>query len=774
LRNALIPTNLGIEFEGKYTELNNSFQSFKITAGIESNASWLNFYNLTGQQQKYKAWIDADNQYVRNILYNCSQLPSSIANIGKAGVQIASQSNSFSEATTSFLSAIYTEQNNNLPAKLKYGLDAEANTVFNLDLDLDIPIPVFPAVVINVGGGMEANYTNEYSLANGYWVKALPYLQTEMPNPPNPQVSFANAMGVLWNNVISGQTLTELQNVIISHLYNKVIKWFGGKSTTQNVPLNIEGSFLKINSQSIPATMDSLTSKHWKWDENQENDKISDWGKQEILSKYITGVKRLRAAASGLETGIGGYFKFEPAGYDFGDSTLISIKYPDSVVINIGENKLAVFWEDTLGIWHYLPSTPYPDSNKVTAYISHFTTYTLAPIMPNGNYGLNPNVDSIPANGISTVILTSDLIYNADSTLIGDSVLFTIAASRGTILTPDIDTTLAGIQVQTEGSIIQFQLKSDTIASPISLLAISSVGYAKCQKDIKLYDITPPAAPVLTSAIAVNNAVILKWDSVADIDLAGYKIFFDKDTPTPPYNGASSVWGHPSPVNVGMTNSYKLSGLGNDSTFYIAMKAYDISGNESNYSLPVSVFVTPPPSVLAITNDTIFSGSSNCYNATDSIIVAGNGATFIVKNGGSANLIAAKNIAILPGAKVLSGGYIHGYITGEEQFCNLLDGNVNPDKGLIFGEIPVFAKDDTFFKIYPNPTSGKFIIAINKNLRVSTATVNIYNLLGSQVLTNIISTAQPAELSLQNSPNGIYIVQVIVENEVSPAKIIKQ
>jgi len=105
----LIPTNLGVEFEGIYKTQNFSFQNFRLSSGLESNASWLNFYHLSGQKQKYIAWLDIDNSYVRNILFNCSQLPSKIANIGTAGVQIAAQSNTFEEAATSFLSAIYNE-----------------------------------------------------------------------------------------------------------------------------------------------------------------------------------------------------------------------------------------------------------------------------------------------------------------------------------------------------------------------------------------------------------------------------------------------------------------------------------------------------------------------------------------------------------------------------------------------------------------------------------------------------------------------------------------
>ncbi|MEI6455045.1 MAG: T9SS type A sorting domain-containing protein [bacterium] len=775
-RNVSIPSNLGVEFEGKYTSSNGLFQSFKLTAGIESNASWLNFYNLTGQKQKYKAWLDIDNQYVKDLFFNCSHLPSKIANIGKAGVEIESHSNTFEQAVISFLSTVYDEQSHDKPAKLKYGLDAESNSVFNLDLDLEIPVPLCWPVVIKVGGGIETNHTVEYSLANGYWVKALPYLQTEMPNPPGPAQSFATVMDILWQKVISGHPLIELQSVISSHLRNKWIKFWHLKSVTQNVLLNDEGSYLQINFQSIPSALDSLASRHWKWDKNPPVTKALTQEKQKVISKYIKALKKLREVASGLETGIGGYFKFEPEGYVFGDSTLISIKYPDSVVTNIDENKLAIFREDTLGIWHYIPSFTNPDSNRVSAYIRDFTTYTVAPILATGEYGLNPSADSIPSNGISTVTLTSGLMYNADSTLLADGLPFTVSSSRGTILSPDADPSLAGIQVLTQGSTIQFQLRSDTIANSISVMALSVSGYARCQAEVKLFDEIPPAAPVITSAIALDNTVILKWDTVANIDLAGYKIYFDKDSPSPPYNGSASVWGNPSPVNVGLTNTYKLSGLGNDSTFYIAMTAFDISGNESGYSNAVTIFVTPPPSQLEVASDTIVNGASNCYNATDSIIVAGSGAKFIVNSGGSANLVAGQSVILLPGTKVLAGGYLHGYITSNDQYCNLIDTNitVNPSKGIALIDIPVFTEDGPFFRVYPNPTSGKLMISFKQDPEFSKATVYIYNMLGSNVLTDELTVDQSGELSLQNVPAGIYIIKVIIGNQVGTAKIIRQ
>lgn len=386
--------------------------------------------------------------------------------------------------------------------------------------------------------------------------------------------------------------------------------------------------------------------------------------------KYAHSIRQLRQAASGLTFGIGGFYAFEPKGNVFGDSTLITIAYPDSAVIGLDETKLAVYWEDTLGIWHYIPSVPMPDSNKVSAYIHHFTTYTLAPSLPQGEYGFDIAPESIPADGFSSAIALSDMMYNSDSTVISDSTLFTVSASRGTILTSDVDPTRDGTQVFSIGGKISLTVKADTIANPIVVIARSLDGYATAIDSLPLFDLTPPAVPVITAAIPLDGAILLQWNPSVEHDIAGYLVCYDTDTLTPPYNGTANVWGQPSPVSVGISGDYRLPGLKNYETYYLSLRAFDISGNISGYATPVAVALNPPITVLTVSGDTIFATQTECFNATDTLRTGGSGGNFLVKPGGEARLIAGKRITMLSGTRVQPGGYLHAFITTDEQFCS--------------------------------------------------------------------------------------------------------
>ena len=69
----------------------------------------------------------------------------------------------------------------------------------------------------------------------------------------------------------------------------------------------------------------------------------------------------------------------------------------------------------------------------------------------------------------------------------------------------------------------------------------------------------------------------LAWDPNAESDLAGYKVY---------YGTASGTYG--TPINVGNVTTYTLTGLTNAQTYFIAVTAYDTSGQESGYSDEVS------------------------------------------------------------------------------------------------------------------------------------------------------------------------------------------
>ncbi|MEI6435259.1 MAG: right-handed parallel beta-helix repeat-containing protein, partial [Bacteroidota bacterium] len=84
----------------------------------------------------------------------------------------------------------------------------------------------------------------------------------------------------------------------------------------------------------------------------------------------------------------------------------------------------------------------------------------------------------------------------------------------------------------------------------------------------------------------------------------------------------------------------------------------------SSPGLSISVNIAPFLSIgTALITD------SKCYNALQTITVAGGGNTFTVANGGSITMIAGHSIIILPTTTVHSGGFMHAYITTTNNFC---------------------------------------------------------------------------------------------------------
>ncbi|MEI7727628.1 MAG: hypothetical protein WCK09_21145, partial [Bacteroidota bacterium] len=63
------------------------------------------------------------------------------------------------------------------------------------------------------------------------------------------------------------------------------------------------------------------------------------------------------------------------------------------------------------------------------------------------------------------------------------------------------------------------------------------------------------------------------------------------------------------------------------------------------------------------------SGEITCYDATQTITVAGGGTTFTISDGGQATMIAGQNILYLPGTTVVSGGYMLGKIAPNGPYC---------------------------------------------------------------------------------------------------------
>lgn len=104
-------------------------------------------------------------------------------------------------------------------------------------------------------------------------------------------------------------------------------------------------------------------------------------------------------------------------------------------------------------------------------------------------------------------------------------------------------------------------------------------------------------SPVRLSA----STLTLAWDSNAEADLAGYKIYYG--TLSGDYDFTKDV---------GEVTHYTVRGLESETRYYLVLTAYDFSGNESDFSVEVSAVTEAGGSYTPIPEDE----SGGCFIAT--------------------------------------------------------------------------------------------------------------------------------------------------------------
>lgn len=184
---------------------------------------------------------------------------------------------------------------------------------------------------------------------------------------------------------------------------------------------------------------------------------------------------------------------------------------------------------------------------------------------------------------------------------------------------------------------------------------------------------------------------------------------------------------------------------------------------------------TSVPANQQLANIVIPNGVVSCYDATQVLTVAGNGASFIVENGGNATLIAGLKIFLLPGTKVNLGGYLHGTIALGDNYCSP---EANPAVAILVKEtgiIPYIYKRKSFIEVYPNPTNDAVTIRFSKDENLQTdLKVIVYNVYGEMIYNKHLNDIQIFQFSLVGKPSGIYILHVQSSQWTELARIIKQ
>lgn len=184
------------------------------------------------------------------------------------------------------------------------------------------------------------------------------------------------------------------------------------------------------------------------------------------------------------------------------------------------------------------------------------------------------------------------------------------------------------------------------------------------------------------------------------------------------------------------------------------------------------------PTNTALQNIDVTSGETRCDDATQTVTVAGGGTYFRVGSGGSSTIIAGLSINFLPGTTIYVGGYLNAYITTSSQYCssipnplveNTVSSTGDSDDILFSG-----TQENRMFKVWPNPTTGTFILELKEAPETSSVEVEVYSMLGEKILSETLTREKRYEFSLSSWPAGLYFIRFVAEGKTETRKIIKQ
>jgi len=83
-------------------------------------------------------------------------------------------------------------------------------------------------------------------------------------------------------------------------------------------------------------------------------------------------------------------------------------------------------------------------------------------------------------------------------------------------------------------------------------------------------------------------------------------------------------------------------------------------------------------------------------------------------------------------------------------------------------------QEQSFFKVYPNPTAGSFTLEFSEISETSVVKVEIYGMHGEKILNDQFTGEKKHEFSLESNPTGIYFIRVFCGDNLGSQKIIKQ
>jgi len=298
-----------------------------------------------------------------------------------------------------------------------------------------------------------------------------------------------------------------------------------------------------------------------------------------------------------------------------------------------------------------------------------------------------------------------------------------------------------------------------SLPSASATYQINFEGNAKWGRGVCLDDVTVSSA--CTTIYPVDVTVAASANPVDE----GTEVTF---TATPSHGGTTPTYQWKVNGSNAGTNSstYTYEPADGDAvTCVLTSNESCVTGNPAT-SNTVTMTVNSVPANLDVMNVTVT--NTQCFDATNTITVAGNGTTVTVEIGGIARMYAGERIIYNPGTWVKDGGYMLGTIVPGGPYC--------PPDTKISTEAtsagPVKQAERSFFRVYPNPTSGTFTLALDGYVPSDRISVVIYDMQGAIITTAEMVNEMKHEFTLSGKPAGLYLIKVTTGYQNGSSRIV--
>jgi len=175
------------------------------------------------------------------------------------------------------------------------------------------------------------------------------------------------------------------------------------------------------------------------------------------------------------------------------------------------------------------------------------------------------------------------------------------------------------------------------------------------------------------------------------------------------------------------------------------------------------------PADVVVDNLTVGDGESLCFQAFESVVVAGEGNAVIVEGNASLELYAANEILLLSGFSVEDGGYLLAKIESETIICLpaslLAEEAIGPESKMLISSPPRLL-------LYPNPTSGELHVNLSE-IHNQDVVIEIFDMPGQLLLRRQSISQEVQRIDLSAFEAGVYFVRIIAQGSQQTSKIIK-